>query len=300
MTPLTNKGRWVGGLAEWQDGNTLFLSVAFTWKLTEAYERAVFARAMGYEVRVGGPSLALPQNRKRFDGIAEYAKAFPDAIVRHNPAATFASRGCDQTCPNCIVPFLEGRTPTLIPDFPVRPILCDNNLSFLPADYQEYIVKRYEETDTPLLDANSGFEPRSFTEEVYRRFKRINRGPWRFAYDDLAEREYVLAVMKMLKDEPQKRKRVYVLIGNEPFEACMQRIRETIENGCEPHCQPLMKLNALTRDPWVRFDWTTQKLKDVARWANGWVWKTAPFAEYDRHRKNAKAERYDEQQGLFV
>ena len=61
-----------------------------------------------------------------------------------------------------------------------------------------------------------------------------------------------------------------------------------------------MKLNAPTRDPWVRFDWTDQKLRDVARWANGWVWKTVPFSEYDRHRKNANAETYDEQQGLFV
>jgi hypothetical protein len=291
---------WVGGLAEWQEGNTLYLSVAFTWKLDEAYQRAQFARAMGMNVVAGGPSLALPQNLARLHGLVEYRKSYPDAIAQHNPLATFASRGCDQTCVNCIVPFLEGRTYTLIPDFPVRPILCDNNLSFLPADYQEYIVRRYEETGTPLIDANSGFEPRSFTEDVYRRWKRINRGPWRFAYDDMGEREQCHQVMRMLADEPQKKKRVYVLIGNEPFAECMQRIREVIAQGCEPHCQPVMKLNAVERRPWVRFDWTERKLKDVARWANGFVWKRAPFEEYDRHRKSANDERYDEQQGLFI
>jgi len=34
--------------------------------------------------------------------------------------------------------------------------------------------------------------------------------------------------------------------------------------------------------------------------ANGWVWKRAPFAEYDRHRKNQPEPTYDIQQGLFV
>ncbi len=37
--------------------------------------------------------------------------------------------------------------------------------------------------------------------------------------------------MKMLAAEPQKRKRVYVLIGNEPYAECMQRIREVIAKG---------------------------------------------------------------------
>jgi hypothetical protein len=45
----------------------------------------------------------------------------------------------------------------------------------------------------PLLDANSGFEPRTFDEEVYARWRVINRGPWRFAYDDQAERADVRA-----------------------------------------------------------------------------------------------------------
>ena len=113
-------------------------------------------------------------------------------------------------------------------NFPVRPILCDNNLSALPAEYQDHVVARYRREGVRLLDANSGFEPRTFDDEVYRRWKTINEGPWRFAYDDQPEREDVRRVMHMLRDEPGKKKRVYVLIGNEPFDACMERIREVI------------------------------------------------------------------------
>ena len=36
---------WIGGLAEWSDNEMTYLSVAFTWKLDEAYNRAQFARA---------------------------------------------------------------------------------------------------------------------------------------------------------------------------------------------------------------------------------------------------------------
>ena len=292
---------WVGGIAEWQEAGTVYLSVAFTWKIESAYRRAWSARLSGLRVIAGGPALKLHQNRARIADVAEYAEHYQDAVARHNSQATFASRGCDQKCPNCIVPFLEGRTFTLIPDFPVRPILCDNNLSFLPADYQEYVIRRYEETRVPLLDANSGFEPRTFTPDVYHRWQRILRGPWRFAFDDMAERQECHRVMAMLSMEPPRKKRVYVLIGNEPYAECMQRISEVIANGCEPHVQPVMKLNAMTRQPWVRFDWTEQKLKDVARWANGFVWRSCPrFEDYDRYKKNAPTERYDEQQGLFV
>lgn len=299
---MRNSG-WIKGLAQWDDGDTTYLSVAFTWRLDDAFARAQFARAQGKRVIAGGPGLFLVKMKHRLADVAEIQTTYPDAISRHNPDATMASRGCPVGCWFCIVPAMEGKTFTLIPEFPVRPILCDNNLSGLPADYQDMIIARYRDAGVKLKDANSGFEPRTFTPDVYERWKSLineGRGPWRFAYDDMQERNEVLAVMRMLADEPAKRKRVYVLIGNEPFEECMQRIQEVIDHGCEPHVQPLMKLNALTRTPHVRHDWTAQKLADVARWANGWVWKQAPFAEYRPAFKRSTAPQYDARQGLFL
>lgn len=294
---------WVNGLAEWKTSTTVYLSVAFTWKLDEAYSRAQFAKALGYRVVAGGPALFLVKMRHVLADVAEIGTSYDDAISYHNPNATFASRGCPVGCWFCIVPKMEGREFTLIPDFPVRPVLCDNNLSGLPAEYQDHIVGRYRETGVILRDANSGFEPRTFTEDVYRRWAPLvnaGGGPWRFAYDELRERDEVLAVMRMLKAEPQRRKRVYVLIGNEPFADCMTRIEEVIAHGCEPHVQPFIKLNALERTPDVRHDWNVQLLRDVQRWANGFAWKRIPFSEYDRHRRSVPMEVYDEQQGLFV
>jgi hypothetical protein len=295
--------KWAGGLAEWQEGDTTYLSVAFTYKLDEAYSRAVFARACGQKIIVGGPALFLVKMQHILADVAEIRQDYPDAISKHNPLATFASRGCPVGCWFCIVPKMEGKEFTLLPEFPVRPILCDNNLSALPAEYQDYIIERYQGEGVKLIDANSGFEPITFTEEVYRRWKPLlnaGGGPWRFAFDETKEGPQVRQVMRMLAEEPQKRKRVYVLVGNEPYAECMARIREVIAAGCEPHVQPYLKLNAMDREPVARHDWTVQRLKDVARWANGFVWKRAPFEEYDRHRKSSREEKYDEQEGLFV
>ena len=299
----SRSNKWVGGLSQWDIGDTTYLSVAFTWLLDDAYMRAVFAKANGKRVIAGGPALFLVKMKHRLADVAEIQTSYPDAISYHNSDATFASRGCPVGCWFCIVPAMEGREFTLLPDFPVRPILCDNNLSALPSDYQNHIIRRYNDAGVTLRDANSGFEPITFTQAVYDRWKPLinaGRGPWRFAYDEKRERADVIRVMKMLADEPQKRKRVYVLIGNEPFADCMKRIQEVIDHGCEPHVQPYMKLNALVRTPHARFDWTDQKLRDVARWANGWVWKKAPFSEYNASRKTASHEFYDARQGLFI
>ena len=84
------------------------------------------------------------------------------------------------------------------------------------------------------------------------------------------------------------------------MEACLQRLLEVIEWGGEPHAQPLMKLNALDKEPWVRFDWTRQKLVDMARWANRRVWRYATFDQYRAGTKTSNADRFDAQQGLFV
>src|SRR5262245_36177497 len=201
--------KWVGGLAEWTEGDTAFLSVAFTWLLDRAYARALWYRALGYKVRAGGPALFLVKMKHELEGVAELGGDYPDAVVRHNPAATIASRGCPVGCWFCIVPAMEGREFTLLPDFPVRPVLCDNNLSALPVDYQCHIIARYQAAGVPLLDANSGFEPQTFDEAVYKRWQQINRGPWRFAYDEQRERVEVERVLRMLAAEPAKKKRVY-------------------------------------------------------------------------------------------
>ena len=271
--------RWSGGLTDWIEGDTAFVSVAFSWRANDAFARCSWLKAQGYKVRVGGPGIVDRDIRSQFESIAEIGGEV-DAVVRHNPDATFASRGCPVGCYFCIVPRMEGTKFTLIPDFTPRPILCDNNVSALPTQYQEHIIERYKAFNVRLEDINSGFEPHSFDESTYARWKPFYRGDWRFGFDEMKEQEQVENMIRILRNEKSYKKRVYVLIGNEPFEQCLERVQKVIEWGCEPHVQPLIPLGALTKMPIIQFDWTLQKLRDVARWANKWIWRTVKFEDY--------------------
>jgi hypothetical protein len=286
------RAQWVDGLAEWQADGVAYLSIAFTWRLPDAYMRAVWWRALGYRVVAGGPALFLPKMRAELADVAEIGADYPDAIAQHHPAATIASRGCPVGCWFCIVPKMEGKDFTLLPDFPVRPILCDNNLSALPGDYQDHIVARYRATGVPLLDANSGFEPRTFDEEVFARWRPINRGVWRFAYDDTPEGVFVERVMRMLRKAgiPPRKIQVYTLIGNEPVADCLARIEQVVAWGGEPYAQPFMKLNALHKRPHVRRDlgWTESTLRRMQRWCNYSRRAGVAWADYNSSFKTTR------------
>jgi hypothetical protein len=186
---------------------------------------------------------------------------------------------------------MDGRTFRFLPDFPVRPVLCDDNLSALPADYQRHIVDRYLKAGVPLLDANSGFEPATFDDDVFNRWKPVLKGPWRFGYDEATEGEAVARAFRILKDVRPRLKQVYTMIGHEPFDVCMARIESVIARGGEPYAQPFIKLNSLKKEPAIRHDWTPLKLKQVQRWVNRRIWRKAPFSEYDA---NVRSVKYDD------
>lgn len=290
--------KWAKGPVRREVGDTVYLSVVFSWDMDRAAHMALADLNLGKRVVAGGPALFLgdlreamqqPLSHELFD-MVEIGGVwdFPDACALHNPMAVNASYGCPTGCWWCIVPAMHGKRFTLAPEFTPRPILCDNNLSALPVEYQEYIVEKYLDFDVPLIDANSGFEARYFDEETFHRWRRINRGPWRFAFDITQRRADVERMAKLLKEVPARKKQVYVMIGHEPIAECMDRILSVIGWGCEPHVQPIMKLNALRKRPWVRHDWTERELSGVARWANRHYWRYTDYAGYRRSMPKRK------------
>ncbi len=283
-----DKGGWSKHAVHWREGDTAFISVAFTWQLPGARKIAEYYRALGCHVRAGGPGVFT--RKKYLEDLCEVGGSLPGAIARHNPMATRASYGCPVGCWFCIVPKMDGKVFTLLPDFIPRPILCDDNLSALPADYQRHIVERYQTAGVPLLDANSGFEPATFDEDVFERWKPTLKGPWRFGFDEKTEGANVDRVFSMLKrrEVNPRQIQVYTMIGHEPVEICMDRIQRVLDRGGEPYAQAFIKLNALKKEPQVRHNWTRQLLTDVGRWVNRRLWRKTPnFANYDRTAKGS-------------
>ncbi len=269
--------------------DAVYLSVIFSWHTPLAAEIAARYRHSGH-VECGGPGIfALANWWKKETSLECYRGIDPRFDQqRGDYKMTFASRGCPVGCSFCIVPKMEGLEQTLDWDFQPAPILCDNNLSALPVEFQEHIIRRYRETETLLKDANSGFEPLTFNEETYRRWKSVLHGPWRFAFDTISEEPQVKRMMTILEDESPRRKQVYALIGNEPIAACHERVQKVIEWGGEPYLQPMMPLNALRRDDLkIAYDWDRQKLKDMQRYYNRHLWRYFPLHEYDTRKGQA-------------
>lgn len=176
------------------------LSVIFSWHAPVA--RAIALRVRhDAEVWCGGPGMfALTHWWQRETGLVCQRGLDPRFERQRGPyRMTFASRGCPVNCSFCLVPRLEGQTFTLDWDFVPAQTLCDNNLSALPVAFQDHIVRRYQDTGTPLLDANSGFEPQTFTEDTSQRWRAVLRGPWRFAFDTLHEEAAVARMMAIRK-----------------------------------------------------------------------------------------------------
>lgn len=264
------------------------LSVVFSWHAVIARDIALRVKGQS-EVWCGGPGMfAMANWWKRETGL-ECTKGLDwrFELQRGNYLMGFASRGCPVNCYFCIVPRIEGVEFTLDWDFQPAPILCDNNLSALPDDFQRHIICRYSEEGVALRDANSGFEPRTFTEETYHRWKPLLKGPWRFAFDTMSEECYVRPMMRVLSDESPKRKQVYVLIGNEPVTACYERAQKIIEWGGEPFCQPFLPLNALDRHAYkLAYDWEPRLLTDFARYYNRHIWRYVSLSEYAPRRNS--------------
>lgn len=265
------------------------LSVVFTWHAPLAAKVANMVKANS-EVWCGGPGMThLADYWKEQTGLAcTIGLDHRFELQRGNYQWGFAARGCPgmgteekpKPCWFCDVWKIEGTKYTYDWGFQPTPFLCDNNLSAQPDLYQWYTIEKYKRTGIKLTDANSGFEPATFTEDTYFNWKQILRGPWRFALDTTKELPDVKRMMGILKDEPARRKRVYVLVGNEPIQQCYERARYIILNGGEPHCQAVMAHDTLTKTPIIWHDWTERKLQDFCRFFNRWLWRSVSLAEY--------------------
>lgn len=274
-------------------------SCVFSWNLPRLTQMARHARSTGAEVWIGGPAVTFSAKNaayvERESGVKPSVGL--DERFEREPGEypmVYFSRGCPAytpACGLCPVPKIEGNEFRYYPDSTPAPLLLDNNLSALPDDYQDHIIRRYADgwKKRKLVDANSGFEPHTFTAETLKRWEKFPLSCWRFGYDDLTEREEALRMMKLLRDRGHtgEKVRVYTLIGNEPKEACHQRVREVIENGCHPWPQRLRPLDWLGGDLPTRHDWTEPDLIAFQRfYGNAGFWgrlKPEEFFYQGRH-----------------
>lgn len=275
---MSKTGCWRRGFAEWIEGDTAYISVPFTWELPSVYQRAVWLGAQGYRVRAGGPAVLLMP--EYLADVAELGGEV-NALPRHNPQATFTSRGCVRRCSFCAVPKIEGDLREL-EDWEPRPIVCDNNLLACSVAHFDRVIDRLK----PLkgIDFNQGLDARLLTKHHAERLAELRLYAARLAWDHTALEGEFMRAFEMLRNAgiPARKIRVYVLIGfDDTPEDALYRLRTVQSLGTRPNPMRYQPLGALYKNSYVAPGWTEWLLRRYMKyWARLRWLEHIPFAEW--------------------
>jgi len=257
---------WSKQLVEWTENNTAYLSVVFTWDLPKAHMRAVWLTQEGYHVIAGGPAVKLMPDY--LSEVAEIGDDMDGVLEKHNPDATFTSRGCIRKCKFCAVPVIEGDLVEL-DDWELKPIVCDNNLLACSIEHFNKVVDRLN----PLkdIDFNQGLDARLLTQYHADRIAELNMAVVRLAWDDMKSGNAFMQAFERLRKAGIKAEkiRVYCLINFKDMpDDALFRIRTVNNIGALPSPMRYQPLDTLTRNAYISPNWTS---KQITRCTHFWL-----------------------------
>jgi hypothetical protein len=273
-----SNGKWQGSMVEHSENGTTRLSIPFTWNLPEAYQRAVWLGAMGQRVIAGGPAVNLMPDY--LADVAEVGTTWPDALELHNPLATFTSRGCVRRCSFCAVWRTEGELREL-DDWPIRPIVCDNNLLACSRAHFDRVIDRLKPVKG--IDFNQGLDARLLTGYHAGRLAELDCRV-RLAFDHVRTEAQFLTAWEMVRKAGIAKRSisVYVLIGyDDTPEDALYRLRLVHSLGSYTSPMRYNPLDSLVRDSYVGPNWTDRELTRFMRyWSNLRWFRHVPFDEF--------------------
>jgi len=246
-------------------------------------------------VEIGGPGVAaLAGWSERETGIRPVIG--PDPRFEREPGDyqwTRTTRGCTVGCPFCVVPRVDGRRVIEYEDFPLAPVVVDDNLLRASWKHQVRVVERLAAQQYAWVDFNSGFDPEIFTGDHYELYSCLPLKAWRLAFDTEGEAAVAERMICLLRAQGVRPEKIwcYVLIGfNDTPGESLSRARRVIEWGGEPRIQPFRPLTWLHPDqPFVNraLGWTAEIITSMPRYFYGYYWRRMDFwqfLDYTRER----------------
>ncbi len=255
---------WRKSVVQWVVGQTLYLSVPFTWLLADA--QATAANWHG-KVLIGGPGVMEPTDCEGFT-----------PLLFHNPCATFTTRGCVNSCKFCAVPRLEGDLRE-IPDFRPAPVVCDNNLLAASRAHIRRVVDKLKVF--PFIDFNQGLEARRFTPKIADMLGEL-RCKVRFSFDAWGDEGRLKDAIDLCRKRTTKDIGVYCLIGfNDTPDSARARLELVRSWGLLPNAMRYQPLDASQRNDYVAPGWTDHELKKMSRYySRRALFNHVPYEEY--------------------
>jgi hypothetical protein len=263
------KTLWPKSFLEWRDGDTLCISVPFTFDLPAVRTRVTqLTFDIPKRIRVGGPAVKLMPSYLS-DLPVEIGGDYPGVLQRFVPTATRTTTGCLRKCSFCAVPKVEGDFREL-GDWPDGNVICDNNILRSSQAHFDRVCDRLERWGE--CDFNQGLDCRLLTEYHAERLHRIN-AMCRLALDSEREFSQWEEAFGKLRSHgvPKNMIRSYALIGfdTSPGE-CWKRCKWIEDHGIKVlpmwfHALDCLDKNQVTERQAV-LDWTDYERRKIMQW----------------------------------
>lgn len=289
LSKRRSKRGWSTGYIEWIDRkkSIVYMSVVFSWHLLYALQKADYYISCGYEVVVGGP--AVNANPTFFPDRIQISLFSGCALEKHNPNATFTTRGCIRKCEFCIVPKIEGDLIELADDrWLPKSLICDNNLLAASIGHFDHVIDRLLHSKVEKIDFNQGLDARLLTQHHAEQLLKLYRSKKllkvRLAWDDVAMEKVFRKAYSILREVgiPKNKISVYVLIGFDDTPAdALYRLQEIQHLKAIPNPMRYQPLDILHKNNYVAPNWTDAELKKYMRyWSNLRYVSKVPFNEF--------------------
>ena len=265
--------QWRKDIATWRIGETLYLSVPFTWLLERAEQ---VAGAWHGPVIAGGPAVSL----MGCPGWAKMGKSPVEPLLFHNPCATFTTRGCPNCCAFCAVPKIEGEFREL-PEWRHAPVICDNNLLAASRKHIERVIESLK--PFPACDFNQGLDARLFNAWHADLITTLRNPMVRFSLDSNKDVDIVAMAIERARTAGLKHIGVYVLIGyNDTPDDARARLEFVRSMGIRPNPMRYQPLNARHKNEYVAPGWTADELQRMTRYYSRLRWlEHIPYDDFE-------------------
>ncbi len=237
------------------DADEVHISCAFTWDKAEA-ERLQLAWSQHYEfVKLGGPayrSMVLP--------------FVPGMYIQ--PGVTFTSRGCNNTCPWCMVGSIEGKGLFQYYDFMPGHIIQDNNLLQCSKHHVERVFEMLR-CQGRAVSFTGGLDSRLVTDNFVDELRTVTVDQLFLACD-------MDKAIKPLREATKRiglsrdKTRCYVLLKHDPAETidkATARLLAVWEAGAMPFAQLFQP-----PEKYIKYPWAWREL--ARKWSRPAIMKT--------------------------